>query len=303
MDTDLFSLLHSNGFIKPVRFGDEEIFVWATPCRVKISENIVEELKAAYLPDAEIGGILLAQPEIINGEKIFFVEQVRFIRNAVEDIESFREDGVLRTKANAYLPDIKEATRLQSEAYRAKVLPLKFHTHPTKGKDILDSFHLQAFETNTSKQDLKESKYFNMVNGKKLLLPRALIVGNSDWGKELFIGIYDGFIAPGGFDETKSMIRQENISKLRNGVAEAFRKWDVSEQQKWMYGIGAVLLLGFLLYRTRKFSIPVVAGLTVILPVLLSQTTAAKDPPYYNWLKAGDVDIFIPKEEGEFYPK
>ncbi len=134
-------------------------------------------------------------------------------------------------------------------------------------------------------------------------MPRGLIVGNKDLGNDIFLGLYDGFIAPVGFEESKKKITNANLSKAGDSISDSISNLNLSDKEKLIYGIGALLLIGGIIYKTKKFSIPVLLGLTVVGSSLLTNTTYVEQPNYYNRLSFGDIEIYIPKEEDDYLPK
>ena len=281
--------LQAEGFLESRTVNDEEFFHLTTPCRFRIKEEIVHNLKSNYVSYEEIGGILWAKPTIISNEKIYVIDKVSFIRNSIEDKP--RTDH--RNKSNAYLPDIKQLNKELNEVFNSGYLPVKFHTHPIKGSNFLDSLTYTYLKTDTSKQDKLESELPHLIGSKKLLMPRGLIVGNDVLGNDIFIGVYNGFVAPTNFEQSKKKIQEENFKK----TATAISKIKLSNEQKIGVGIGAVLLL-FVIIKYRKYSLPVILGLVATLPILLTNTQNQENPNYFNRLLFGEADIYIPQIEG-----
>jgi hypothetical protein len=151
-----------------------ELLHLTTPCRFKITENIVTDLKKNYKTDEEIGGVLWAKPTTKNGEIIHIIDNVSYIRNAIED--NPRTDH--RNKSNAYLPDSKQLNTTLNALFLQGYLPLKFHTHLVKGTNFLHSLTYPNLMTETSEQDKRESSHHLVIGSKKLLMPRGLIVGS-----------------------------------------------------------------------------------------------------------------------------
>ncbi|MBI5217597.1 MAG: hypothetical protein HY958_01530 [Bacteroidia bacterium] len=296
--------LIEKGFFRSVKIKDEQILILKTPCRFKILQKVVIKLKENYLDDEEIGGVMRAKPTTVNGENIYIVDDVKFIRNAIEDQPLFDKiTGNLLKKSNAYLLDGKQFNEERKNIFNVRCLPIRFHTHPTKGKNIFDSIKYQREQTETSDQDNIASQGFEPIDNQNILMPRGLIVGNKDIGNDIFIGVYDGFIAPPGFEESKRKVQKENINSIGNSITNKISSWNLTDNEKIVYGIGAVLILGYLVYKTRKFSIPVVFCLAAVGSILLTNTGSIEQPNYFNKLSFGDAVIYIPKEDGEYYPK
>jgi len=167
-------------------------------------------------------------------------------------------------------------------------LPVKFHTHPTKERNVLD-ITIQQLQTETSEQDRFESTFPHQLDNDNLLMPRGLIVGNGDFGSNIFIGLYNGFIAPVEFEESKRKIQQENIALIDNAISTT----TLIDNQKILLGVGAVLLLVAVI-KYPKFSWPVILALCATAQNLLTDTATTENPSYFNKLSYGDANIYIP---------
>jgi hypothetical protein len=144
--------------------------------------------------------------------------------------------------------------------------------------------------TETSEQDQRESSLPHIIGNKKILMPRGLIVGNDISSSDIFIGVYNGFIAPTEFENSKKKIQQENFQKTADLVSSI----NLSDGQKIGLAIGAALLL-FVIVKYPKHSLPVIIGLGATLPLLVTNTHNIDNPNYFNKLSFGSADIFIPK--------
>jgi hypothetical protein len=162
------------GYLDTKIVDGDELLHLATPCRFRVTENIVSDLKKNYKADEEIGGVFWAKPTTKNGEIIYIIDKVSYIRNAIED--NPRNDN--RNKSNAYLPDSKQLNQTLNDLFLQGYLPVKFHTHPVKGTNFLHSLTYTNLMTETSEQDKRESSHHLVIGSKKLLMPRGLIVGN-----------------------------------------------------------------------------------------------------------------------------
>jgi hypothetical protein len=158
-----------SGFLDIKTVDGREIFHLTTPCRFRVTENIVCDLKKNYKADEQIGGVLWAKPTFKDGEIINSINKVSYIRNAIED--NTRADD--RNKSNAYLSDFKELNKALNDLFLKGYLPVKFHTH-------------QNLTSVSSKQDKRESTLPFIVGNKKLLMPQGRIVGN-----DVFIEVYN----------------------------------------------------------------------------------------------------------------
>jgi hypothetical protein len=287
--SNILQQFFKEGFLQTGELDGKPIYHLTTPCRFNISQNVVKILKDKYLSDEEIGGILWAKPTIIADEKVYLVNNVRFLRNAIEDTPYKDKEGRLRTKKDAYRPDAKTHSEELQKIFSANYLPLKFHTHPTKGRDVLEGLTIHQLQTETSDQDKIESTSTHSIGNDNLLMPRGLIVGNGDLSNNIFIGLYNGFIAPVNFGESKQKVRQQQMQK----IADAISSTTLSDGEKILLGIGAVLLL-VAVVKYPKFSLPVIFGLALGASTMLSDTTTLEKPSYFNKLSFGDANIYIP---------
>jgi len=274
------------GYLDTKIVDGDELLHLATPCRFRVTENIVTDLKKNYKADEEIGGVLWAKPSTKDGEIIHIIDKVSYIRNAIED--NPRNDN--RNKSNAYLPDSKQLNQTLNDLFLQGYLPVKFHTHPVKGTNFLNSLTYPNLMTETSEQDKRESSLPHIIGDKKLLMPRGLIVGNDISSSDIFIGVYNGFIAPTEFENSKKKIQQENFNKTADLVSTI----NLTDGQKVGLAIGAALLL-FVIVKYPKHSLPVIIGLGATLPLLMTNTHNIDNPNYFNKLSFGSADIFIPK--------
>lgn len=287
----LIQKLFKDGFLQVGEIEGNSFFHLTTPCRFNIKQNVVKSLKDKYISDEEIGGILWAKPTSINGEKIYVIEEISFVSNVIEDTKPRYRDkeGRVRTRKDAYLPDKKEQSEAIEKIILADSLPIKFHTHPTKGRNTIEHITLQQLTSETSEQDRFESTQTQKFGNDNLLLPRGLIVGNGDIGNNIFIGLYNGFIAPVDFEESKKSIQEENIQRISNAISSA----ELNDKQKVLLGVGALLLLIAVL-KYPKYSLPVILALATSVPTLLSDTGLTEKPAYFNKLSNGDANIYIP---------
>ena len=114
----------TNGYLEKTTIDNCEILHFKRPCRFNLNEEIVADLKRHYKSDEEIGGILWAKPYYNNGDLVYQVEKVSYIRNAIED--NLRDDR--RTKKNSYLRDINEYNSEYRKCIDGLSLPIRFHT-------------------------------------------------------------------------------------------------------------------------------------------------------------------------------
>jgi hypothetical protein len=274
------------GYLDSMIVDGEELLHLSTPCRFRVSEDIVSDLKKNYKPDPEIGGILWSKPTTEFNEIVHIVDKVTYIRNAIDDYP--RADH--RNKSNAYLPDRNELNQTLNDLFSQDYLPVIFHTHHVNGTDILQFVTFPNLMTETSEQVKRESYLPYKIGNKKLFMPRGLIVGHDISSSDIFIGVYDGFIAPREFDDSIRKIKQENFQKAADLVSSI----NPSDGQKIGLAIGAALLL-IVIAQYPKHSLPVIIGLCATLPLLMTNTNNVDNPEYFNKFSDGKADIFIPK--------
>ena len=204
------------------------------------------------------------------------------------------------------MEDPIEYAEKREQVLNARSLPIFFHTHPTKGTTLFENISNQKIQTDTSEPDQKHSKKFDLIDMKNILIPRGLVVGNKDLGDDIFLGLYDGFIAPAGFEESKRKVEQENMMSIGSSISNGIASWNLTKNEKIAVGLGAALMLGGI-YKTRKYSVPVILCLGIVGAALLTTsvttTTTIERPNYYNRLLFGDAHIYIPKDDGEYFPK
>ena len=287
---DLITELQSKGFLESTIKNGVEIFHVTTPCCFRIEPSIVSFLMKNYSFSEEIGGVLWAKPINDNEEYIYHIDKVSLIRNAIED----KPRNNNKNKSNAYFADKKQIEFVVNDVITHGYLPLRFHTHPVKGENFLDSLSKSLISTETSKQDKSASFRPYDIENKKILMPRGLIVGNDISKDDIFIGIYNGFIAPNNFEKSKINIQNENIKKTTNIIS----KINLNDSQKIGLLLGVLLLL-FVIVKYRKYSIPVLSTLSGTLILLSTNTRSIEKPSYFNKLSSGSVDIYIP--ESKYY--
>ena len=141
-----------------------------------------------------------------------------------------------------------------------------------------------------SEQDIRESFPYFKIGDQMLLMPRGLIVSNDILNSDIFIGLYNGFIAPTEFENSKKKIQQENLYKIGDLVSAI----NLTDRQRVGMAIGAALLL-FVIIKYPKHSLPVITALASILPLFMTNTHNIDNPNYFNKLSLGSADILIPK--------
>ena len=274
------------GFFDTKTVDGKEILHLATPCRFRIIETIVEDLKRNCKSDKEIGGILWSKATILEEEIIHVIDKVSYVRNVIDD--NPRTDN--RNSSNAYLPDRKEYNEILNELFSQGYLPVKFHTHPVHDTNFSFSSTYSDLMSETSEQDQYESLQPLKIGNQYFLMPRALIVNHAFLSNAIFIGVYNGFIAPKEFENSKKKIQEENFNK----TVALLSSVNLKDTEKFGLSIGAALLL-YAIVKNPKFSLPVIFGLSAIIPLLMTNTKNIDNPYYFNKLSYGSATIFIPK--------
>ena len=270
----------------------EKVFYVKTPCKFIIEEQLVQKLKHNYLPDEEIGGMIWFKPNIGNdGEVSFIGNKVSFIRNAIMDFPFDERRG--RTQRNAYYPDLKERSLELNKIIASGCLPIFFHTHPTKGELSIEETIKFSMKRETSLQDRRASDTPFPIGGEKLIMPSGLIVGNDRIGDNLFIGLYNGNVAPKNFEKIKTDVIEKNVKKAQNKISEN----DFSVNQKILIAIGGVLFL-IAIYKIWRNNPPLI---NKISDSVSSQFENTGDEPnfYYCQISKGEAIILIPEIKDE----
>lgn len=278
----------NTGYLDAKNVDGVELNYLTTPCRFIIDEKIVADLKRNYKTDEEIGGVLWAKPTNKDANIIYFIDKVSYFTNAIEYYP--RADH--RNKTNAYLPDSKQRQQILYDLFSQGYLPLEFHSHPVKGTDFLQSLTNPHLSAETSQQDKVEIFQPYALGKKRLLMPRVLVVGNDILSRDIFIGVYNGFIAPKEFENSKKKMQEKNLDKIKDLVSMI----KITDGQKLGFSIGVALLL-FVIAKYPRYSWPIIIGLGATLPLLMTNTDNVENPNYFCKLSFGNAEIFIPKTE------
>ncbi len=287
MQENFIPSLFKNGFLNEKKVDSKSVYHLSTPCRFSVKDVVVNSLKLNYIPDEEIGGVLWANPTLLKNERVYVIDKVSYVRNAIEDVS--RTDT--RNKRNAYLPDSKQLNEAFDQIFECGYLPIKFHTHPTSANNFMEQIMLQELQTETSKQDQKESENCHSVGDYRLLMPRALIVGNGAIGNNIFIGLYNGSIAPVEFETSKKKVQQENFQIAADKIASI----SLTDEQKLAFAILALVAI-IIIVRYSKNTLPLILGLAALLPGAMTNTSAVQTPNYFNKLSSGSAEIYIPEK-------
>lgn len=222
-----------------------------TPVQFLFSKNIIDTLKTEYDAKFEKGGFFLGKPQKTENGVIILIDQVEFIQNAHSEPES-----KYRYESESFSQKIKLA-------FENGVFPLMFHTHPTASENIVGEQYKFLQQLNTSIQDQTASSYSYTIENKKLILPCVLVVGNGSNINSIFIGFYNGLIAPKIFSEHKEEIMQETTNVL---IESSKKVWE-KDENKALILIG-VLLLILMIAKYPKTSVFIAIGLAALAPTM-----------------------------------
>jgi len=284
--SDFAEYLQEKGFLKSVVQEDAEVLHISTPSYILFTQPVMALLRAAYLPDEEIGGLLWARPTKRTADVYYEIDTVSFIRNAIDDTS--RTDG--RTKKNAYLVDTREYRAAYQECVAAKCIPFSFHTHPTHGDSSYEELQRTMNNWETSEQDIRASAQYEWASdGIRVHLPRVLIVGHDSLPGNFLIGIYGGMVAPTSLEPSKNVVMRQNMDSILTSLLNV----KLTPGQKILAGTGVACLLA-LAIKYRKSSGPIIMSLLILAPAFLNDTDWIENPPYYCKTSANEGKIYIP---------
>jgi hypothetical protein len=287
MQKKLLYFKENNFLFSKVKDG-KEILHFTTPFDITVVSDITAELKSEYRKYEEKGGLMWARPISSQGKITYFIEKITWVRNAIEDTPN--DKGY--NKANCYQPDAVNFFAALDTIFKAGCFPLRFHTHPTE--DVSEPYLIfhENYVNETSDGDRKSSETAYSFEGLQILTPRCLVVGNKSYSDELFIGFYDGGVAPKDFQSTKELTRREKIDEF----GSTFSSIELTPNQKIAAG---VLIVGLILVgiRYRKTVAPIMLGTLAIGGAMLTRQEKDKTPKYYCMLSDGEVTIHFPKYE------
>lgn len=243
---------------------------------MNIPSSIVKKLQDAYDPGLEKGGFFFVLPERKEGKTILTVQSVCFISN-VSDYPEGR-----------YQMNREEFVAAYYQAEAEKLLPFKFHTHPTRTDNYLESL-LFLQQMDTSAPDKSASLFCLNYEDCKLRLPDVLVIGNAASGRDLFIGLYGGLVAPLDFTDRKNDLKKQFQDKVTNGVGD----WLDTPGKQFAAAASALTAL-FLLIRYPKAILPTALVAGTVLPVIAYRST--KDHEHFAVTGSRQsLEIALPK--------
>jgi hypothetical protein len=249
-----------------------------TPCKVHLTENATKQLRNSYQADQEKGGVLVAIPKRINGVTHLTIDRAIFLTNVSD------------TPKNRYRPDSKELKQALKDTYSGLTensLSIRFHTHPTHSENAMNEIFNYIFQCNTSEQDQLVSDIPFSVGDLSVLMPRSLVLCNSKISDRMFIGFYNGLIAPIEFESH----RHEQTQKAMDTIFINVSEWAKEGSNKWWL-VGGGITLAFLIIRYNKFAIPLILMLISMSQLFINDQYG--QPKYFAHVTKGAITIDLP---------
>lgn len=249
------------------------------PCKILLTENATKQIRANYQANLEKGGILVAIPKKENGESLLTVDKLIFLKNVADNPHS------------SYLPDPDELKIALDSAYFSKesnFLAVRFHTHPTHSDNPINEMLNYVYQCNTSDQDQLVSDFPVKVGELDVLMPRCLILCNGKVADRIFIGFYNGLIAPIEFENHRTEQQTKAMEKIFDTISEWIQK---DTKNKWWL-IGGGIALALLVIRYNKLAIPLILMIILMSQVYINDKHGK--PKYFAQVSTGNVIIDIP---------
>ena len=118
-------------------------------------------------------------------------------------------------------------------------------------------------------------------------MPRSLVLCNGKLSDRMFIGFYNGLIAPIEFEAH----RNEQTQKAMESIFENVSEWAKDESNKW-WVIGGGITLAFLIIHYNKFAIPLILMLIQMSQMFINEQHG--QPKYFAQITKGAVTIDLP---------
>lgn len=252
---------------------DKQYIHLKTPCKIILSENVIKQLQDNYDSQYEKGGIFVAVPEKIDNETHLIIDKVNFLTNVSDEPH------------RSYIPNSSELEQTLNLILDSESLPIRFHTHPTHSNDILKEAFNYILQSNTSQQDQLVSEYPFPVEEFNLLMPRGLVLCNKNIANRMFVGFYNGLIAPHGFD----LQRKESTEEFIKSALKVFNKLAINNQ---VLLISAITVSVLAIIKYNKQLIPLVLLLFAIIPLFINDQKS--NPQYFAQINSGKTIISIP---------
>lgn len=249
-----------------------------TPCKVHLTENATKQLRDSYKAEQEKGGVLVTIPKRVNGITHLTIDKAIFLTNVSE------------TPWNSYRPDSQELRQLLKDilsGQNEKSLPIRFHTHPTHSDNPISEMFNYIFQCNTSEQDQLVSDTPVSIGDLSLLMPRSLVLCNRTLSNRMFIGFYNGLIAPIEFESQ----RNEQTQKAMESIFKYISEWVKDGNNKWWL-IGGGITLALLIIRYNHFAIPLILLLIPMSKMFINDQNG--QPEWFAQIAKGAVTIVLP---------
>jgi len=255
----------------------ESLYSLKPPLHITMKSAVVLKLKKRYRSGREMGGILLAEPFKSDSSNSLLINRVRFIRNISKDDGKYQARGDQIEHMHKCLVGTKKGNRY---------LPVWFHSHPTKSKDLNDVV-MAYFGMTVSEGDktlaTRRITYRSDTKHITLALPSALLLVTYEG--ELFIGFHGGYIAPEDF--------REYIRALLGKTAKDIFEWGFEGESVWrkIAGLLGSFAVGIASAGTSVTD-PLLTGLANQIAIIRKQMDG--DPNYFSTTKEDDLKIIIP---------
>lgn len=118
-------------------------------------------------------------------------------------------------------------------------------------------------------------------------MPRCLVLSGDKIANKMFIGFYNGLIAPIEFDAH----RKDLIRIARNSILNKISIWAKEGNNEW-YLFGGGILLAILIIRYNKTAIPLILLLISMIPIFINSDQ--ETTKYFAQVTTGEVTIELP---------
>jgi len=268
----------------------EKVVRLKTPLLIHFSAEAVNQIRARYDPEFEVGGVLLATPEIQRDNRILDVKKVVVLKNLSPTPDSsFHRPHLIKDVLNVWRRNCSH-----NEYY----VPISFHSHARvefdRTGDMTRVMHALS-PVRTSKQDQEFSGLKRIKIGRiGFMIPSALLLQSKIGDEKTIIGFYAGGIAPIDFSEFISKLTGKTVQEILELLSDWFKE---DPNRKWiLVPLSVFFLIPLILYPKQMLIL-----LLIVLMLMASQLTALSIqegeslPNYFGILKKEGLTIFIPK--------
>ncbi|MBN8823876.1 MULTISPECIES: hypothetical protein [unclassified Spirosoma] len=175
--------LEKAGIFRQITTENRPTLVLAAPLLITITPAVLKSLHKAYPKSSEIGGVLFTYPDA----------QARTLRIT----KWVQLPNLLDDPRKAYATSKAALSSALSDCINSGALPITFHTHPVTGTGdtAYDSQGIKFYDR-TSSADRHNSYLPITIEGRTVVMPSALLVGDDKDATSTHISLYSGFIAP-----------------------------------------------------------------------------------------------------------